>query len=219
MHELLHAVYIDGNVRMYQISNNSSPVFLSLYGTFDMNDQKIVHDLNEIIKSQRAFFQDYEFPYYAISLIEEKDLGSMGGTRLHNSFLAYLPQNMEQSNYYILFAHEHLHNWIGGKIRNNTQEELNYWWTEGFTDYYSRVIALRSGEILIDDFILECNEFLKNYYLSPVINEPNIRIAQDFWKDYDVEKLPYYRGFVFAIYLNDLIKKHDATKNQSRKTF
>lgn len=42
--------------------------------------------------------------------------------------------------------------------------------------------------------------------MSPVINEPNARIEKDFWRDGDIEKLPYSRGFVFAIYLNNLIK-------------
>ena len=57
--------------------------------------------------------------------------------------------------YYMYFAHEHFHTWVGGKIRNDKQEELNYWWSEGFTDYYSRVLALRSGGLSIEKFIDE----------------------------------------------------------------
>jgi hypothetical protein len=30
-HELLHAIYVAGNLRIYQIANNKNPVFLSLY--------------------------------------------------------------------------------------------------------------------------------------------------------------------------------------------
>ena len=41
------------------------------------------------------------------------------------------------------------------KIQNNEDEILNYWWSEGFTDYYSRVLSLRSGEISIEEFISE----------------------------------------------------------------
>ena len=96
---------------------------------------------------------------------------------------------------------------------NNEKEKLNYWWSEGFTDYYSRVLALRSGGISIEDFISECNQFLKNYYLSPVLNESNARIQKDFWKDYDVEKLPYYRGFVFAMYLNHPVKQNNNSQS------
>ncbi|HJK86428.1 MAG TPA: M1 family aminopeptidase [Candidatus Megaira endosymbiont of Nemacystus decipiens] len=211
--ELLHAVYAVGNIRLHQISIEKSPVYLSLYGKFDLEDEQIISDIEGIIDSQRKFFDDYNFPYYAISLIEGDRPNSMGGTRLYNSFTAFLPKEMDRSDYYILFAHEHLHNWIGGRIQNNKDEELNYWWSEGFTDYYARLIAYRSGAIDRTTFIKEINNFLLSYYLSPVAQQPNARIKKDFWNNYDIEKLPYYRGFVFAIYLNDLIKKENFTKS------
>lgn len=209
MPELLHAIYVAGNIRCFQIGDQTNSVYLSLYGMFDIEDNKIISDIKNIIHNQRKFFQDHDFPYYAISLIQGDNERSMGGTRLHNSFTAYLPKGMTQSEYYSLLAHEHLHNWIGGKIQNNNDEELNYWWTEGFTDFYSRLIAYRAGSIDSSSFINEVNDFLLSYYLSPVTKEPNSRIKKDFWNNYDIEKLPYYRGFVFAIYLNDLIKQNN----------
>ncbi len=205
--ELLHAVYVAGNLRLHQISTEKSGVYLSLYGKFDLKDEEIILDIESIIDGQRAFFRDHDFPYYAISLIQGDIPNSMGGTALYNSFTAFLPKGMDRYDYYILFAHENLHNWIGGKIQENKDEELNYWWSEGFTDYYARLIAYRVGRIDQDIFINEINKFLKAYYLSPCIQEPNSRIQKDFWNNYDIEKLPYYRGFVFAIYINDLIKK------------
>ncbi|EER21850.1 MULTISPECIES: M61 family metallopeptidase [spotted fever group] len=111
-----------------------------------------------------------------------------------------------------LLAHEHMHNWTGKKIRNNL-EGLNYWWSEGFTDYYSRVLALRSSVITLEEFIEEFNQFFEDYYLSPVINEYNSKIKDDNWKDYAVEKLPYYRGFVLALYLDSLIKENNKSKS------
>lgn len=205
--ELLHAIYVAGKIRKYNVGTDSQPIILSLYGGFDIEDQIITSDLREIINSQRAFFNDFDFPYYAISLIEGDNPRSMGGTRLSGSFTAFLPRGMHKNDYYILFAHEHLHNWIGGKIRKNKDEELNYWWTEGFTDFYSRLIALRSKGIDRKTFIDEINQFLRAYYLSPVNQESNLRIQKDFWNDYAIEKLPYYRGLVFALYLNNLLQK------------
>ncbi len=211
--ELLHAVYVAGNLRLHQVSSKVAPVYLSLYGKFDLEDTQIISDIEGIIDSQRKFFGDYNFPYYAISLIEGDRPNSMGGTHLYNSFTAFLPKEMDRSDYYILFAHEHLHNWIGGKFKNNKDEELNYWWSEGFTDYYARLIAYRSGALDRTTFIKEINNFLLSYYVSPVAQEPNARIKKDFWNNYDIQKLPYYRGFVFAIYLNDLIKKEETGKS------
>jgi hypothetical protein len=44
--ELLHAIYAAGNLRMYQIADNKNPVFLSLYGSFDVKDNSIVSSLH-----------------------------------------------------------------------------------------------------------------------------------------------------------------------------
>ncbi len=46
-----------------------------------------------------------------------------------------------------------------------------------------------------------------------MINQPNIRIKNSYWKNENVQKLPYTRGFVFAVYLNSLIRLHDDTKS------
>lgn len=57
--------------------------------------------MGEVINSQRALFNDFDFPYYAISLIEADDQSSMGGTRLSDSFTAFLPRGMHKNDYYI----------------------------------------------------------------------------------------------------------------------
>ncbi|MFV9883600.1 MAG: M61 family peptidase [Rickettsia conorii subsp. raoultii] len=136
----------------------------------------------------------------------------MGGTGLTHSFTAFIPQGLDKQDYITLLAHEHLHNWTGKKIRNNL-ERLNYWWSEGFTDYYSRVLALRSSVITLEEFVEEFNKFFENYYLSPVINEPNNLIETDYWQDYAVQRLPYYRGFVLALYLDNFIKENNKSKS------
>lgn len=206
--DLLHSFYAAGMLNIKQIYNQkNSKAYISLYGNLPVKNT--ISAAKNIINSQQEFFNNQDTtPYYAVSLVENNNLDSYGGTALHNSFTAFLHKD---SKYFItLLAHEYLHNWIGGKIKNNDQEELNYWFTEGFTDYYSRVISFRSGNISLSEFTNEVNYLLKSYYLSPVINEPNSRIKKDFWKDYDVEKLPYYRGFTFAIYLNHLIKQNSS---------
>jgi len=227
---LVHSFYVAGDVRIFPIGGADDHIYLSLYGEFSFEDESIISDIGKIIESQRSFFNDHDFPYYTISMIEGDDPYTSGGTGLHNSFAVHLPGERSRLDWYILCAHEHFHNWMGGKIQRDGEEASTYWWNEGFTDYYSRVLALRSGGISIEEFIDECNQLLRNYYLSPVLNEPNARIESDFWQNFDMGRLPYYRGFVFAIYLNYLIKKHnpdnsldnvmfDLLKNAQQKKF
>lgn len=211
--DLLHSIYTAGKSRHYDLPMKENSVLLSLYGDFNYSDQELVESLTNIIASQREFFKDYDFPYYLISIVEGDQPQSIGGTGLNNNFSAYIPKDIDSRNVRVTLTHEHLHNWIGGKLKNNKEEKLNYWWSEGFTDYYTRVLGLRTKTISLEEFINECNELLSNYYLSPVHNAPNSRIKADFWKNYDVQKLPYNRGFTFAFSLNNKIKLHSNNKS------
>ena len=214
--QLLNSVFTLGKTRNYKTVINNKYTYFSLYGSFDFKDREFVKNACKIIKSQRKFFNDYNFDNYLVTVIENPDgnekLALMGGIALHNSFVVYLSKGINQTQYKLLFAHEHLHNWIGGTIRNS-EEELNYWWSEGFTDYYARVLSTRHGVLSLDDFITEANDILKEYYASPVINASNEQIKKEFRNNYNIYRLAYLRGFVFAIGLNCKIKS--AKKNLS----
>jgi predicted metalloprotease with PDZ domain len=212
LRELVHAVYAAGIIRQYtQYIGNKAVNFL-LYGKLDFSDQKIIDIALKIIKSQRAFFNDYDFNNYLISIIEDPsgtdNLASMEGISLYNSFVGYISKGIDLKQYQLLLAHEHLHNWIGEKI-HNTEETLNYWWSEGFTDYYSRILAARDGSLNFNDFFVEVNNILGEYYRSPAINLSNSEITDSFWNDQAIYRMPYLRGFIFALYLNCKIKPLD----------
>lgn len=209
--EIAESSLIAGNLRIYKVIDSKNPVYLSLYGSFDFTDKEIIEDISTIISSQRGFFKDNDFPpFYLIGIMEGYKEGSYGGTRLHNAFLAFIPKKEKRIRHFLLLAHEHLHNWFGGKIDNPDEgQRSRYWWNEGFTEYFCRILAFRSGGLNFEEFVDEVNTLLSNYFLSPVINEPNSKVEKDFWTDLDVEKLPYYRGFTFAIYCNYLIQKYN----------
>jgi predicted metalloprotease with PDZ domain len=70
--------------------------------------------------------------------------------------------------------------------------------SEGFTDWASWRVNVRSGVWSIEDFTNTFNEALAGYDLSPVRNAPNARIVEAYWSDADVQKLPYQRGMLIA---------------------
>jgi hypothetical protein len=43
--ELLHAIYVAGRIRVYNVGTDSQPILLSLYGHFDIEDKRIASDL------------------------------------------------------------------------------------------------------------------------------------------------------------------------------
>ncbi|KJV95220.1 hypothetical protein [Rickettsia amblyommatis] len=86
------------------MSIKKNPVYLSLHGQFDLKDEEIASYINKIIKGQRTFFHDNDFPYYLISLIEGNQSRHMGGTGLTHSFTAFIPQGLDKQDYITLLA-------------------------------------------------------------------------------------------------------------------
>ncbi len=214
--DLLHSVFIIGKFRKYKVPIKDKPLRLCLYGNFDFNDQEIIQNTKKIIQSQRDFFNDYNFDNYLVTAIEpmrqDNKIASMGGIGLHNGFAMYFSKGITKTQFKTLLAHEHLHNWIGYAIQNS-QEELNYWWSEGFTDYYSRVLSTKYGVLSMKELLQEVNDILGEYYNSPALNINNTIIKKEFWNNYDIYRQAYLRGFVFALSINCKIKNH--TQNLS----
>jgi predicted metalloprotease with PDZ domain len=151
---------------------------------------------------------------------DRKDRHSLGGTALTDSFALYLskeytlaPGSDDEGRVAQLLAHEYFHRWNGGKIGLEKPEELGYWWSEGFTDFFARRILLRCGLLDPPAYVRRVNESLENYWKSPVRHEPNARIAAGFWKRRDFADLPYRRGDLVALLLDHEIR---ATTNGER---
>jgi predicted metalloprotease with PDZ domain len=98
-----------------------------------------------------------------------------------------------------LLAHELLHNWTGGWITVDQPERLLYWFTEGFTNHYTRRLLYRAGQITLDEYLGFLNELTVGYMHSPVRDQPNEIIEKDFWSRGEVHELPYLRGDMLAI--------------------
>jgi predicted metalloprotease with PDZ domain len=100
-----------------------------------------------------------------------------------------------------LLAHEYFHTWNPkrlGDTHDGDAERADYWFSEGFTDFYARKLALRSGVFSLEEFVNDWNQMLRDYAASPTRAAPVARVVADFWKDPDVQKLPYRRGAILA---------------------
>jgi predicted metalloprotease with PDZ domain len=210
--ELLHAVYTGGDFRIYKIECKQAPIFVAIRGNWLFKDTDFVLMVNKIISAQREFWNDYDFPYFLITVIpviKSENICMTGGTGLENSFAMFLGSKKFMTLHKLAWtiSHEHFHTWNGRKIGRQEPEALIYWFAEGFTSYYTVLLNLRAGIYTIDNYVKEYNKTLLNYFISPVRNEENIEILKKFWVNHDIEHLPYYRGTILAHEWNLHIKK------------
>ena len=220
-----HALYVAGDdLRVHEIDVRGSPLVIALAGDrWEFEDAEFTDLASSIVAQERAFFDDFDRGYYLIGLIPVGPVlreggSSLGGTGLTNCFsltlhpnagLAPLPTPRGPGVMGVaqLLAHEMFHEWNGLTVRRLDPEQLVYWFSEGFTNFYARRILFRGGWIDAAEYAASVNEAIEAYLGSPVRNEPNARILEDFWNDRSVKMLPYHRGDVVAMLLDRAIRE------------
>ena len=215
------AVFWMGDFDRHLIDVQSKPVYM----VFNDEDWKFTQAefsdmLLQVISFQRAFWGDHDFPYYTVTLTEYPAThGGMAytGTGLEQSFALYATRNAELKDLMYLLMHELLHEWIGRQIRNGNPEHEYYWFSEGFTDYFTYLLAFESGLANREDCLGRMNQKITDYYTSPVCQVSNDEIGEHFFtKHQTYGKLPYDRGSAFAMYLDYLIR-NQSQNEQSLK--
>jgi len=219
--ELRHAVFLAGEVELLQRDVAGQPVWIAAHDRgFAFRTAEFADLVGGIVEIEREFFEDFERPFYLVTLIPvgvaRPGSQSLGGTGLVDSFALQiqpgldLAQAPDRQRLARLLAHEMFHDWNGTLLEREAPEELAYWFSEGFTDFFARRLLLRGGWTTVDEHVESLNATLRRYFTSPVRGEPNARILADFWNEREVQDLPYQRGDVVAMILDHAIRRASA---------
>jgi predicted metalloprotease with PDZ domain len=202
-----YSVFTGGDFRIHRRIINNNPIYLSIRGKWNFNDDQLMDVVRDIIRIERDFWNDHNFPFFLLTILPIEGSGDQGGTGRTNSYALFL-SNDRTIDYRMkkIIAHEAFHTWLGGKIQFAEPEQLVYWFKEGFCDYYSRLLLLRAKLISLSEYVEEYNKILYSYYTSSVRFEKNERVVKEFWVDQNIMKLPYMRGDIIAHNLNAFIK-------------
>jgi len=212
--ELSQAVYLAGDLRLPAKRVRGRNVQFAIYGDWHFDDEQFVDLATSIVETEREFFDDFDLPYFLITLIPVGDehSGTMGGTGLTDSFALFLgPRFTLQSDDGLrirkLLAHELFHYWNGSRMPREDPEQLVYWFSEGFTDFYARRLLRRARLISDEQFIAMVNRRFARFMLNPVRTAPNQRVLESFWNEPPVRDLPYQRGDITALLLDREIRR------------
>ena len=204
--KLLHAVYLGGDYRLHRRDLNGRKLYIALRGAWQFKDEEFAAIVTKIVAAERAFWKDSGPPTYLVALspTDPESPSSIHGTGLTNSFTMLISLDNGLSDTLIrTLAHEHFHNWNASQIGSmesdpNAPDERDevhrYWFSEGFTNYYARLLLLRSGLWSWSSYLADLNQALNDYYTSPAVTATNDVIASRFFADRALELLPYMRG-------------------------
>jgi predicted metalloprotease with PDZ domain len=215
--DLIHlkgGLFLAGELRIYPTTVKNKPVYVAMSGKYRFTDEIFVDTVQKVFTYQRGFWKDHHFPYYLVSLIPvSKECCFYAGLSLENAFATFLASDKAINfNLVHVLSHEIFHTWNGGIISPQHPYASVAWFTEGFTNYYARLLNLRSGLIDLKDYIKDYNRVLKAYYESPYQKSMNYRVKNEFWTKKSLNKLPYHKGDILAHLWNDRIKVYSKNK-------
>ncbi len=223
--EFRHGMFMagrEGTLRVVDRDVKGGVVRVAVYGAdWQFADGEMADLVARIVGVEREFTKDFGDPYFLVTVVptgpraEAKSV-SMGGTGLTDCFALFMAPGSavaegtpHQQRVLHLLAHEYFHTWNGGEIRmmEPPPEQLVYWFSEGFTDFYASRLLLRAG--LIDDaaWMARLNESLQALCLSPVATAPATQIEREFWTNAAVRDLPYKRGEAVAVCMDEEIRR------------
>ena len=77
----------------------------------------------------------------------------------------------------------------------------------GIATYYQAVLPYETGLITREKFIAQMNDILSSYYTSPAIALTSVECTRDAWTDTHAQRLPYYRGVLYLLHLDAIIRQ------------
>ena len=187
----------------FRVLHGADPnVRVAIRGRWSFNDQDFVRDVNDVIAGQRRFWGDESTPFLVtvVQLDGPDNWTSIGGTGLGDAFAFFASPNADTAPIKRTLAHEGLHTWIPEQVGGAPEQDeaLQYWFSEGFTEFYTGRVMVREGVWTPTAFAADFNRMLREYAESPVREAANARILADFWNDQPVRQLPYQRGRLLA---------------------
>lgn len=217
--EMRSATYTAGDYRVFGDEIRGVYTFVAIRGDWPFEDKAFTRLTTGVIRNIRRFWKDYNADQFLVTLIPtDGTCCSLGGTSLTDSFALFVTEDgAELAGFEWLLSHELNHNWLGGELNLEGPEEQGYWFTEGFTNYYSRLLRLRGGQLTLAQYAEDYNKAIADYYMSPAKNATLADVEEKFWTDEPVGKLPYQRGDILAHNWNAGIK--DDADGTSLDTF
>jgi len=211
--DLYGSFFVGGDFRRYSFAHDNDTVYFVTRGNWKaFEDKDILNILKETIHSQRSFWNDPRKGDFSVSLIPTYESWySVGGSGFSSSFISYASNNNEVNLFHMkwLYNHELLHKWIGRTILNENEVE-QYWFSEGFTDYYAYKLLLKNNSLDVTEFLNILNtEVIIPHYKDPVNQVPNANLTfEEYWSNYaKYQKLPYRRGQLYAFFIDNQIKE------------
>lgn len=177
---------------------------IAYFGDFSFSKEEFNSQALTAVQAVQQFWKESQ-KAYLITMTSIQTNSQFGGSAFGDAVAMTVPRMIPIEELSQVILHEYFHGWNPNKLYRPLDDKDHkslFWFQEGFTDYYTRKLALRSGLIDLNKFVRSWNKILYSYAISSARNASNEAVVDGFWSDPDIQQLPYQRGAMFAAYLN-----------------
>jgi len=171
---------------------------------FSLPPATLAEFAGRILHAERAFWGDPDAPFLVTMapVITPSPLSKfVNGTGRSAGFATLVSTNVTLTDLAALFAHENFHTWNSPQLGGQGYEGprgAGLWFSEGFTDFYTRRLLARSGVLAPEAVADIWNNMLIAYAASPARTLTNDEAADGFWTNPFAQKALYQRGAMLA---------------------
>lgn len=214
--DLLDSVLVGGsNMQVVETEAAGGRIRIAMHGDWRFTPEQLSGLMVRIADASADFWGDKDEDFFVAvtPVVSDSGGGAQYGVGLGDAFSLWATTEVREPGLRHIVAHEHQHVWFPtrlGGVRTGRDEPLDYWLSEGFTDFYTLRLLLRSGLWTPEEFIADYNRILRDYANSPVVAAPNAIVPAGFWDDPHVADLPYQRGLMLATIWDHRLRRSSA---------
>jgi predicted metalloprotease with PDZ domain len=190
---LRKAVFAGGNLRT---ATSKGGLVLVTRGRWPLSDTSLLNLVDRVAASHTAVWRDRGVAGHKIFLLPTTRTWE-GEGRTQSLIMEGNPDTWDAPFLQRLLSHELFHEWNPRRLNYTDDEEL-YWFTEGFTDYYTVARLWHSGLWSFDDVIADFNRVARRYYVSPARNFTASQMVARRQSNISANQLPYQQGYLLA---------------------
>ena len=198
---LMSAYLLLGTHSERMVKSDEAEIVLALGGRFKASMDEVQRTVGSLLQAYSGVFGGT--PQDRMLFVANPDEKHHGGGVSGNSISVLMGGSLDETNrsfWVPLVAHEVCHIWNGKTIGFKWQE---YWFSEGFTEYYSRIVCTRLGLTSEDDFLRDL-ERKWELYLS---RQDDLSIREAGENKSSNHELVYEGGSLIAAALDLQIRK------------
>lgn len=205
MRGLFDSVLVGGSdLRLIELEAGGAPIRVAIHGDWPFDAETLAEHYRRIVEASSAFWGGSAEPYLlAVTPVSgPPGARAQSGLGLGDGLAVWLSPGTDLDEAQHVLVHEQQHAWLPdrvGGLSRGPGEVMDFWFSEGVTDFYAYRTELRLSLLSPEAYLEELNRILARHGSGPTVGVGGQALARAFFSDRQAAGAPYERGLLLAL--------------------